>query len=253
MVYVVSSSEMDAHHVTEPSIPSPILAVSIVAIIPVLNEEATISSVIAEIPHNVVSRVIVVDSGSTDSTARVARTAGADVVLESQRGYGRACYRGFKVAEDADILVFLDGDGADNPQQIPNVVKPIQLGEADLVIGSRERGEAESGALLLHARIGNRLAALLMRVLYDLQVTDLGPFRAIRRSVLEDLDMREMTYGWPTEMMVKAAKKGYVVDEIPVNYRRRAGGHSKISGTLRGTILAAYFIIKTTLRHAWTK
>jgi glycosyltransferase involved in cell wall biosynthesis len=252
--YVSSNNgKIGTYHAADHEIPSAILTVSIVVVVPALNEEVTIGNVIAEIPRDIVDRVIIVDNGSTDATARVAEQAGADVVFESQRGYGFACHRGFKAAEGADILVFLDGDGADNPQQIPILVKPIQSTEAALVVGSRERGESEPGALLPHARIGNWLAAQLMRALYGLQVTDLGPFRAIRRSVLEELDMQEMTYGWPTEMMVKAAKRGYAVLEVPVDYRRRAGGRSKISGTVRGTILAGYFIIKTTLRYAWTK
>jgi len=223
----------------------------ITAVIPTLNEETTIASVISGIPRDVVQQVIVVDNGSTDNTARVAQDAGADVIVEPQTGYGSACYAGFKAAQDSDIVVFLDGDGADNPQQIRELVEPIQRSDADLVIGSRERGQVEQGALLLHARFGNWLAAQLMRLLYGLKVTDLGPFRAVRRSMLESLDMQEMTYGWPTEMMVKAAKQGYTIVELPVDYRRRAGGKSKISGTIRGTILAGYYIIGTTLKHAW--
>ena len=148
------------------------------------------------------------------------------------------------------MLVFLDGDGADNPVHIRDLVDPILNDQADLVIGSRTRGSAEPGALLSHARFGNWIAAQLMRALYGLRVTDLGPFRAIRRSVLEGLVMQEMTFGWPTEMMVKAAKPVLIM-EIPVDYRKRAGGRSKISGTLRGTVLAAYFIIGTTLKYAY--
>jgi len=222
----------------------------ITAIIPALNEASTIADVIAAIPHGVIDRVIAVDNGSTDETARVAQAAGACVVYEPRRGYGFACHAGARAAEDADILVFLDGDGADDPPEIPWLVDPIRAGQADLVVGSRARGEREPGALLPHARFGNWLAAQLMRQLYGLHVTDLGPFRAIRRPVLEALHMQEMTYGWPTEMMVKAAKQGYRVVEVPVSYRRRAGGKSKISGTVRGTVLAAYFILGTTLRYA---
>ncbi len=226
------------------------LAVNITVIIPALNEAATIASVIAAVPRDVVQRVIVVDNGSTDETARMAQTAGACVVSEPRRGYGAACHAGAQAAPDADVLVFLDGDGADDPCEIVTLLDPIRQGEADLVVGSRTRGESEPGALLFHARFGNWLAAWLMRMLYGLEVTDLGPFRAIRQPVLSALDMQEMTYGWPTEMMVKAAKQGYTVVERPVSYRRRTGGKSKISGTLRGTILAGYYILGTTLKHA---
>ncbi|MFQ5854997.1 MAG: glycosyltransferase family 2 protein [Anaerolineae bacterium] len=223
----------------------------ITAIIPALDEALTIADVVAAIPHDLVDSIIVVDNGSTDDTAQIARAASARVVHEPRRGYGFACHAGARAAGDVDILVFLDGDGADDPREISRLADPILAGQADLVIGSRERGEREPGALLPHARLGNWLAAWLMRWLYGLQVTDLGPFRAIRRSVLEALHMQEMTYGWPTEMMVKAARQGYRVTEVPVSYRRRAGGESKISGTLRGTVLAAYYILGTTLRYAW--
>lgn len=222
-------------------------------VIPAYNEEDTIQGVVAAVPINAVDRVIVVDNRSTDRTAELARAAGADVVREERRGYGWACFAGFRSAAQAEILVFMDGDGADNPAQIPDLTQPIEDGLADLVIGSRERGQAEPGALLLHARLGNRLAAQLMRMLYGLRVTDLGPFRAIRRQVLEALEMQEMTYGWPTEMMIKAAKRGYRVHEVPVDYRSRAGGRSKISGALRGTVLAAYAILWTTIKHAWSR
>lgn len=222
----------------------------VTAIVPALNEEATIVDVVAAVPEDVVQRVIVVNNGSSDATAEVAKAAGADVIHEPRRGYGAACHAGAQAAADADVLVFLDGDGADDPRQIPRLVDPILDDDADLVLGSRERGEREAGALLPHARLGNWLAARLMRLLFGLHVTDLGPFRAIRQRVLTSLNMREMTYGWPTEMMVKAAKGGYRVLEVPVSYRRRAGGESKISGTLRGTVLAAYHILGTTLKYA---
>lgn len=225
-------------------------ALRITAIIPALNEASTIADVVAAIPQELVGHIIVVDNGSTDDTPRIAEAAGVCVVHEPRRGYGFACHAGAQAARDADILVFLDGDGADDPREIPHLVDPIRAGQADLVIGSRTRGEREPGALLPHARFGNWLAARLMRRLYGLHITDLGPFRAIRRPVLEALDMQEMTYGWPTEMMVKAARRGYRVVEVPVSYRKRAGGRSKISGTLRGTVLAAYYILGTTLRYA---
>ena len=200
-------------------------------------------------PADWVDEVIVVDNGSTDRTAEVARTAGAHVVHEPRRGYGYACAAGVAAAQDADVLVFLDADYSFDPRELPRVVGPILEGRADLVLGSRALGEAPS-ATLPHQRFGNWLAARLMRWLYGLHVTDLGPFRAIRRDRLLALDMQEMTFGWPTEMMVKAARRGYRIIEVPVTYRTRAAGRSKVSGTVRGTILAGYYILGTTLRYA---
>ena len=173
------------------------------------------------------------------------------MIHEPRQGYGFACMAGTLEAAEADILVFMDGDGADNPAQLPSLIHPIAHDEADLVIGSRERGKAEPGSLMPQARFGNWITARLMQLLYGMRVSDLGPFRAIRREVLEVLDMQEMTYGWTTEMMVKAAKLGYRIHEVPVDYRRRIGGRSKISGTLRGTLLAGYAIMGTTIKHAW--
>ena len=167
-----------------------------------MNEEESIAGVLEQIPHEIVQQVIVVDNGSTDRTAEIAQAMGATVVREDFRGYGAACYAGTQAASDADILVFLDGDGADDPQEIPLLVNPILAGDADLVLGSRTRGRHETGALLPHARFGNWLAARLMKIFYGLKVSDLAPFRAIRRPALLALDMRERTYGWPTEMVV---------------------------------------------------
>jgi glycosyltransferase involved in cell wall biosynthesis len=220
-------------------------------IIPAFNEEATIADVVAGVPKDVAEQVIVVDNASTDATAERAQNAGARVVHEPNKGYGAACFAGFRAAQEIEIAVFMDGDGVYNPLQIQSLLDPISMEEADLVLGSRTLGRREPGALLLHARFGNWLAAQLMRWLYGLRVTDLGPFRAIRVDVLRELDMQEMTYGWPTEMMVKTAKRGYTVVEVPVDYYRRAGGVSKISGTLHGTILAGYYIIGTTVKHAF--
>ncbi|NDJ61364.1 MAG: glycosyltransferase family 2 protein [Chloroflexi bacterium] len=224
---------------------------TVAAIIPALNEETTIGAVVGAVPRDVVQRVIVVDNGSTDQTVSIAQANGAEIVTETRRGYGYACYAGAAAATDAAVLVFLDGDGSDDPTEIPLLLAPIHEQAADLVIGSRERGYHEPGALLPHARFGNGLAALLMRWLYGLKVTDLGPFRAIRQPVYASLDMQELTYGWTTEMMVKAAKQNYKIVEIPISYYRRAGGKSKISGTIRGTILAAYYIISTTIKYAY--
>ncbi len=222
----------------------------VAAIIPVLNEEATIGAVLKAVPSHVVDEIFVVDNGSTDATAKIATDLGATVIHEARRGYGYACYAGAQAAVGYEILVFLDGDGADDPREIPLLLEPILQDRADVVLGSRTRGNHEPDALLLHARFGNWLTARLMCLLYNLEVSDLGPFRAIKRSVFMNLDMQEMTYGWTTEMMVKAAKQGYRIHEVPVSYYKRAGGKSKISGTLRGSFLAAYHILKTTLRYA---
>ncbi|MGD8626377.1 MAG: glycosyltransferase family 2 protein [Anaerolineae bacterium] len=223
------------------------------AIIPAHNEEIPLPGVLAEIPAGVVAFVVVVDNGSTDGTAQVAREAGAVVVDEPRLGYGYACAAGVRAArqQGAEVLVFVDGDGSFDPAQIDQLLAPIEAGRADLVLGSRPAGGIEPGAMLPHARFGNWLVARLMGQLYGLQVTDLGPFRAIRADLLAGLDMREMTFGWPTEMMVKAARAGARVIEVPVRYRVRRGGRSKVSGTLRGTILATYYILFVTLRYAF--
>jgi glycosyltransferase involved in cell wall biosynthesis len=220
-------------------------------IIPVLNEQGIIGRVLEEIPAYFSGRIIVVDNGSTDGTADEARDMGAEVICEPRQGYGYACMAGYLAADDADIIVFMDGDGADNPAQITTLVQPIEFGASDLVIGSRVLGRAEPGALLPQARVGNWITARLMYLLYGLRVSDLGPFRAIRREVLQQLSMQEMVYGWTTEMMVKAAKRGYRIHEVPVDYRPRLGGKSKISGTMRGTVLAGYHILGTTFKYAW--
>jgi glycosyltransferase involved in cell wall biosynthesis len=222
-------------------------------IIPARNEEVPLPGVIAEIPPGVADQVIVVDNGSTDRTADVAQQAEAVVVQESQAGYGHACAAGVRAAgaQGAEVLVFLDADGSFDPGQIPDLLAPIEAGRADLVLGSRPAGGMEPGAMPPHARFGNWLIARLMRLLYGLRVTDLGPYRAIRVGLLVELDMQEMTYGWPTEMMVKAARQDARVVEVPVQYRVRRGGRSKVSGTVRGTILATYAILFVTLRYAF--
>jgi glycosyltransferase involved in cell wall biosynthesis len=228
---------------------------SIAIIIPARNEEIPLPGVIAEIPPGMSDLVIVVDNGSTDRTADVARQAGALVVKEPRAGYGHACAAGVAAAaqQNARVLVFLDADGSFDPAQIPDLLAPIETGQADLVLGSRPAGGMEPGAMPPHARFGNWLVARLMRLLYGLHVTDLGPFRAIRTELLTRLGMREMSYGWPTEMMVKAARSGSRVVEVPVRYRERRGGQSKVSGTIRGTFLATYAILFVTLRHAFRR
>lgn len=219
---------------------------TVTAIIPTLNEAESIGPVLAAIPADVVDEVIVVDGGSTDDTAAIARAAGARTIHEPRRGYGRACAAGLAAAQGA-LVVFLDGDGADDPAQIPNLLAPILAGEAHMVLGSRLAGEMEPGAMLWHQHLGNWLSAWLIRRLYGLRLTDLGTFRAVDRDRLLELGMENMTYGWPTEMIVKAARQGWRVVEVPVRYRPRLGGRSKISSTVRGTALAAYHILGTIL------
>ena len=221
----------------------------VVAVIPALNEEGSIAQVVTAVPRDLVSEIIVVNNGSTDRTPEIAAKAGARVVSEPQRGYGAACKAGLDAATDADILVYLDGDASDQPQELARILVPVARGEADLVIGSRLLGQREPGAMPSHAVFGNWLTARLVRLLYGVRITDLGSFRAIRRKDLLALDMRERTYGWPVEMIVKAAKQGYRICEVPVTHRRRIG-KSKVAGTLMGSLKAAYFILFTTFRYA---
>jgi len=224
---------------------------NIAVIIPALNEAGNIRRLVAEVLKTIPAHVIVVDNGSSDATAEEARAAGAQVIHEPHRGYGYACAAGALATQDGDVLAFLDGDYSSLPGELPTIVDPILANEADLVLGSRTRGHIAPGAMPPQQRFGNWLASRLMNRLYGLPVTDLGPYRAIRRSLLETLDMREMTYGWPTEMMVKAARQGARIVEVPVSFHTRQAGRSKISGTLRGTILAGWYILGVTLRYAW--
>lgn len=222
---------------------------TIALIIPALNEAAAIAHVLVAVPPALVSQIIVVDNGSTDATSAVARANGAQVVDQPLRGYGNACRAGVAAAGAADILVFMDGDGSFDPAELSRVIRPIQEERADFVLGSRELGGAAS-AMLPHQRVGNRLVAFLLRRLYGLQVTDVGPFRAIRRTTLEQLHMAETTYGWPIEMVVKAARAQVRMVEVPVSYAERRGGESKVSGTVRGTVLAAYRMLALTFKYA---
>ena len=224
---------------------------TVCVIIPALNEAESIGVVLAAIPAALAAEVIVVDNGSTDDTAARALAAGARVVREDRRGYGFACAAGV-AATQADIMVFLDADLSDYPEEMAALLAPIQSGQADLVLGSRFlAGNLSRSVMPPQQRFGNWLASRLMQRLYRIPVTDLSPFRAVRRDVLLALDMREMTYGWPTEMMVKAARRDYRLTEIAVRYRARFAGRSKVSGTVRGALLAAYYILGTTLRYAW--
>jgi glycosyltransferase involved in cell wall biosynthesis len=191
----------------------------------------------------------VVDGGSSDDTVAIARAAGAKVIHEPRPGYGLACARGVAEAT-SNLLIFMDADGADNPGCIPELLKPLQNGTADLVLGSRLLGKVRAGAMPWHQHAGNWLSALLIRKLYRIPVTDLSPFRGVDRTRLQSIGMQEMTYGWPTEMIVKAARHGWRIQEIPVIYRPRLGGKSKISGTFRGTILATYFILRTIFKYS---
>ena len=222
-------------------------------IIPALNEGGHIGALVAETRRQPVEWVIVVDNGSADDTDVQAQQAGALVVSEPRRGYGYACAAGSLTAqkEGADILVYMDGDFSSLPEQMVRLINPIQQNEADLVLGSRLLGQIAEGAMPPHQRFGNRLSSSLMRRLYHVQVTDLGPFRAIRTDWLMSLRMREMTFGWPTEMMVKVARSHGRILEKPVSWHPRRSGHSKVSGTLRGSILAAYYILGVTIRYAW--
>ena len=217
-------------------------------VIPALNEEQAIARVIAAIP-DWVDEIVVADNGSRDGTAEAAREAGARVVHERERGYGAACQAGIRALVAADIVVFLDGDYSDHPEEMPAIVDPIAAGQVDFVVGSRVKGKARRGALTAQQRFGNRLACLLMQRFWGVAYSDLGPFRAIRRDVLEQLEMTDRTYGWTVEMQINAAMAGLKYLEVPVSYRPRIGT-SKISGTLRGSLLAGYKILTLISRSA---
>lgn len=224
---------------------------TVTVIIPALNEAGNIGKLVREVQVIAQVEVIVVDNNSTDSTAEEAREARAKVVIESRRGYGYACATGVAATQDADVLIFMDGDYSFLPADLPLLLSPIFEGRADLVLGSRELGLMAPGAMPPHQRFGNWLVSRLMNALYGLSITDLGPYRAIRRQLLIELNMQEMTYGWPTEMIVKSARRGARIVEVPVSYHTRRFGRSKVSGTVRGTLLAAWFILGVTLRYAW--
>jgi glycosyltransferase involved in cell wall biosynthesis len=221
-------------------------------VIPALNEEEPIASVVRDcLTTGLPAEVIVVDNGSTDRTAERARSAGAKVVPEPKPGYGRACGAGVRaLSSDCDIVVFLDGDGSDCPEFMSQLVEPIQRGEQDFVIGSRTRGKRERGSMNFQQVFAGRVAGALLRLLYGVRYSDMCPFRAIRRSALEKLGMKETTYGWNLEMQMRAARARLRILELPVNHRCRTGGESKVSGTLRGTFVAGARIIATLFRVA---
>lgn len=225
----------------------------IVVVIPALNEEDALPRVLADIPRAVVEEIVIVDNGSSDHTAMLARACGATVLSEPRRGYGWACLAGIAYLREKapDIVVFLDGDYSDYPDDLPAVIQPIVTDTADVVIGSRTQGRAEPGALLPQARFGNALATVLIHWLYGFSYSDLGPFRAIRFPALLNLAMEDKTYGWTVEMQIKALQHGLRVTEVPVRYRKRPGGKSKVTGTLKGTFMAGYKILWTIFRCSW--
>ena len=222
--------------------------VRVSVVIPTHNEAQAIGRVLADLPSDLVTEVIVVDSNSTDGTPEIAARMGARVVQEPRRGYGRACLTGLATANSPDVAVFLDGDYSDRPSELPILLAPILEGRADITLGSRLHGQRSAGSLPWHQVFGNRLAASLIRLLYGLQISDLGPFRAARAEVLGSLALEEATYGWAVEMILKGAMAGYRVVEVPVSYYPRIG-KSKISGTLKGTVGAGWFILSLIGRH----
>jgi glycosyltransferase involved in cell wall biosynthesis len=222
----------------------------VVAVIPCLDEEETIGAVVAAV-HRHVDAVIVVDGGSRDRTAERAADSGARVVAEPRRGYGRALQAGIRaLPERTGIVLFLDGDGSDPPERIPEVLAPIRAGRAAFVLGSRLRGEREPGSLSAPQRVAGWLGGVLLRLVYGVRFTDLSPFRAIRRDALDRLGMRDQTYGWNLEMLMRVAAAGLPAEEVAVGQRRRAGGVSKVSGDLRASLAAAWTLAATFLRLA---
>ena len=221
----------------------------VVVVIPTLNEQDSIGSAVRAIPRPPVDKIIIADGPSTDATGTRAAEAGAEVIKVG-RGYGRACAAAVEAAPDAEIIVFMDGDGADDPACIPDLIAPIRAGTHDFVIGSRVTGKREPGSMAWHQVAAGRFAGALLRVLYGVRYTDMCAFRAIRREQLLRLQMREMTYGWNIEMQMRAARAGLRILEIPVPYRRRSGGTSKVAGSLSGTVRAATRIVATIARIA---
>lgn len=221
-------------------------------IIPAFDEEQSIAHVINDIPNKWVSEVVVVNNASKDNTASVAEKAGATVLHEDRKGYGFACLKGIdyikSLTEQTDIVVFLDGDYSDYPEQLPDVVKPILEQNNDLVIGSRALGKKARGSMTPQQIFGNWLATNLLYIFYGVRFTDLGPFRAIKFAKLLDLNMKDTTYGWTVEMQLKAAKSKFSCSEVPVNYKKRIGV-SKVSGTIKGTLMAGYKIIWTIFKY----
>jgi glycosyltransferase involved in cell wall biosynthesis len=217
-------------------------------IIPTHNEAHAIGRVLADLPSGLTTEVIVVDSNSSDGTPEIAANMGARVIQEPRRGYGRACLTGLANVNAPDVVVFLDGDYSDRPSELPILLAPIIENRADITLGSRLASQRIPGALPWHAAFGNRLAASLIRILYRLKISDLGPFRAARADVLRALGLEETTYGWAVEMILKGTLAGFRVVEVPVSYYPRIG-KSKISGTLKGTVGAAWFILSLIVKY----
>jgi len=227
--------------------------VRVSVVIPVFNERESLPLVVRDIPHDLVSEIVVVDNGSTDGTGIVASGLPVRLVREARRGYGSACLAGVAALETAppDVIVFLDGDYSDHPEEMPRLVEAIEAG-ADLVIGSRRLGTSEPGALLPQARFGNRLACFLIRLLYGHRYTDLGPFRAIRWDAYRRIGMEDTNFGWTCEMQVKAVRHRLRIAEVPVSYRKRVGV-SKITGTVSGTLSAGYKILWTIAKYGFRR
>ena len=222
----------------------------VAAVIPALDEEDAIGTLLAEVDRNVVRDIIVGDNGSRDATAAVAANGGAVVVPVEERGYGSACAGALTVlAHDVDVVLFMDADGSDDPAEIARLIEPIAAGRADLVIGSRALGIVERGALTPQQRFGNWLATRLIAILFHHRYSDLGPFRAIRRNLLDRIDMQDRRFGWTVEMQIRALQLGARIEEVPVRYRRRVG-RSKISGTVGGVFKAGWWILYTIFKYA---
>ncbi len=217
-------------------------------IIPALNEAESLGRLLADVPFRILHQVIVVDNGSTDNTAEVASAASVTVISEPRRGYGFACAAGVAAA-DGEVLVFMDGDGSFLPAELPDLLAPLAEGKASLVLGSRNLKDLNQVAMPRHQRFGNQLFAWLLRQRFGLRLTDLGPYRAIRRELLLELEMEERTYGWPLEMIIKTARRHKKIIEVRVTYRQRFGGQSKVGGTLRGSILSGYRFLSVMLRY----
>jgi glycosyltransferase involved in cell wall biosynthesis len=232
--------------------PDPNRTPRVSVVIPTRNESASIGLVLADLPSTLVTEVIVVDAASTDGTPEIAAAAGARVISESRRGYGRACLTGLASVTNPDIVVFLDGDYSDRPAELGILLAPILEGRADIALGSRLAGPRTLGALPWHQAFGNWLAAKMIGILYGVTISDLGPFRAARFEVLQTLRLEETTYGWAVEMILKGAVQGFRIVEVPVSYFPRIG-KSKIGGTFRGTVGAAWFIFSLIVRYSFRR